>query len=72
MKTKNLGLHYGRFLAILEGYTDASLISSVEYHKSAFMWIFTLAEGTISWKSKKQIWITGLRLLLLLVKKSSG
>lgn len=53
MKTKNLDLHYGRFSVILEGYTDASWISSVEYHKSAFVWIFTLVGGTISWKSKK-------------------
>lgn len=58
MKTKNLGLHYGRFLDILEGYTDVSLISSVEYDNYAFMWIFTLAGGSISWKSKKQMWIT--------------
>lgn len=58
MKTKNLGLHHDIFPVILEGYTDTSLISSVDYHKSAFMWIFILAEGTISWKSKKQMRIT--------------
>lgn len=58
MKTKNLGLHYGRFPVILEGYTNASWISSVEYHKSTFKWIFTLVGSAISWKRKKQMWIT--------------
>ncbi|XP_050918785.1 secreted RxLR effector protein 161-like [Lathyrus oleraceus] len=58
LKTKNLGLHYGRFLAILEGYTDVSWISTVEDHKSTTGWIFTLAGGEISWKSKKQTHIT--------------
>ncbi|XP_050908848.1 secreted RxLR effector protein 161-like [Lathyrus oleraceus] len=54
----NCGLHYCRFPTILGGYTDASWTSSIEYHKSAFEWIFALVEDTISWKSKKQMWIT--------------
>jgi hypothetical protein len=58
LKTKNLGLHYGRFPAILEGYTDASWISNIGDHKSTTGWIFTLAGGAISWKSKKQTCIT--------------
>ncbi|MCH90673.1 hypothetical protein A2U01_0011595 [Trifolium medium] len=58
LKTKNLGLHYGRFPAILEGYTDASWISNVGDHKSTTGWVFTLTGGAISWKSKKQICIT--------------
>lgn len=57
-KTKDLGLHYDRFPAILEGYTDASWISSAGDHKSTTGWIFTLAGGAISWKSKKQTCIT--------------
>ena len=58
LKTKDLGLHYGRFPAILEGYTDASWISNIGDHKSTTGWIFTLAGGAISWKSKKQTCIT--------------
>lgn len=48
LKTKNLGLHYGRFRAILEGYADASWILSNEDHKSTTGWIFTLVRGEIS------------------------
>ncbi|XP_058742253.1 secreted RxLR effector protein 161-like [Vicia villosa] len=58
LKTKNLGFHYGKFPVILEGYTDASWISSVGDYKSTTGWIFTLAESTISWKRKKQTCIT--------------
>src|SRR4051812_7396172 len=45
LKTKNLGLHYGKFHAILEGYTDASWISSVGDYKSTTGWIFTFASA---------------------------
>ncbi|XP_050896116.1 secreted RxLR effector protein 161-like [Lathyrus oleraceus] len=58
LKTKNLGLHYGRFPGVLERYTDASWISNVGDHKSTTGWIFTLAGGAISWKSNKQTCIT--------------
>jgi hypothetical protein len=40
LKIKDLGLHYGRFPAILEGYTDANWISNVGDHKSTTGWIF--------------------------------
>lgn len=53
LRTKNLGLHYGRFPTILEGYTNASWIFTVGDHKSITGWIFTLGGGEISWKSKK-------------------
>ena len=33
-KTKNLGLYYSKFPAILEGYTNASWISSLGENKS--------------------------------------
>ncbi|XP_050897435.1 secreted RxLR effector protein 161-like [Lathyrus oleraceus] len=58
LKTKNLGLHYGRFHAILEGYIDVICISSVGDHKSTTWWIFKLAGGAITWKSKKQTCIS--------------
>lgn len=57
-KTKNIGLHYGRFSAILEGYIHASWISNIEDHKSTIGWIFILTGWAISWKSKKQTCIT--------------
>ena len=58
MKTKDLGLHYSIFLTILEEYIGASWISSVGDNKSTTGWVFTLAGGIISWKSKKQTCIT--------------
>ena len=58
MKTKRLGLQYSKFPAVLEGYTDASWISNVGDSKSTTGWVFTLAGGAISWKSKKQTCIT--------------
>ena len=58
LKTKELGLHYSSFPTILEGYIDASWISSVGDNKSTTGWVFTLVGGAISWKSKKQMCIT--------------
>ena len=57
-KTKNLGLYYSKFPVILEGYTDASWISSLGENKSTSGWVFTLGGGAISWRSKKQTCIT--------------
>ena len=57
-KTKNLGLFYTGFPSVLEGYTDASWITSTGDNKSTSGWIFTLGGGAISWASKKQTCIT--------------
>lgn len=57
-KIKNLGLQYTKFPAILEGFTDASWISSTDEIKSTSGWVFTLGGGAVSWKSKKQTCIT--------------
>jgi Fe2+ transport system protein FeoA len=57
-KTKNLGLQYTKFPAVLEGFTDASWISSTGESKSTSGWVFTLGGGAVSWKSKKQTCIT--------------
>ena len=57
-KTKELGLQYSNFPTILEGYIDASWISSIEENKSTTGWVFILGGGAISWKSKKQTLIT--------------
>ena len=52
-KTMNLGLLYNKFPAVLEGYTDASWITSIKDNKSTSGWVFTLAGGVVSWASKK-------------------
>lgn len=53
-RTINLGVSYSEFPAVLEGYSDASWITSVNDNKSTSGWIFTIAGGAISWASKKQ------------------
>ena len=57
-KTMNLGLLYNKFPVVLEGYTDASWITSIKDNKSTSGWVFTLAGGAVSWASKKQTCIT--------------
>ncbi|KAL0287616.1 UNVERIFIED_CONTAM: Retrovirus-related Pol polyprotein from transposon TNT 1-94 [Sesamum calycinum] len=56
--TANLGLFYNRFPAVLEGYSDASWITSIGNNKSTSGWIFTLAGGAVAWASKKQTCLT--------------
>ena len=43
---------------MLEGYTDASLITSTHDKMSTSGWIFILGGGAVSWASKKQTCIT--------------
>ena len=52
--TRDYGLHYARYLAILEGYCDANSISDAKNSKSTSGYAFTLAGAAISWKSSKQ------------------
>ena len=52
--TKNYGIHYTRYPAVLEGYSDANWISSTKDSKSTSGYIFTLGNGVVSWKSSKQ------------------
>ena len=47
-KTINLRLFYSKFPAVLEGYSDASWITSVSDNKFTSGWIFTLGGGAIS------------------------
>ncbi|RVW62247.1 Copia protein [Vitis vinifera] len=56
--TKELSLQYSKFPAILEGYSDASWISSVGDNLSTTGWVFTLGGGAVSWGSKKQTCIS--------------
>ena len=52
--TKNLGLFYSNYPVVLEGYTDASWITSVGDKHATSGWIYTLGGCAISWASKKQ------------------
>ena len=52
--TVNYGLHYTRYPAVLEGYSDANRISDIKDTKSTSGYVFTLGGVTVSWKSSKQ------------------
>ena len=52
--TKNYGLHYSKYPAVLEGYCDANWISDTKDSKSTSGYPFTLGGGAVSWKSSKQ------------------
>ena len=54
----DLGLFYSDFPAVMEGYNDASWITSSSDYKSTSGWIFSLEGGAISWTSKKQTCIS--------------
>ena len=52
--TQNYGLHYTRYPAVLEGYSDANWISDSNDTKSTSGYVFTLGGAAVSWKSSKQ------------------
>ncbi|RVW64853.1 Retrovirus-related Pol polyprotein from transposon TNT 1-94 [Vitis vinifera] len=52
--TRDYGLHYMRYPAVLEGYSDANWISNVKDSKSHSGYVFTLGGAAVSWKSSKQ------------------
>ena len=52
--TLNDGLHYLRYPAVLEGYSDTNWISNTKDSKSTSGYVFTIGGATISWKSSKQ------------------
>ncbi|GAU50608.1 hypothetical protein TSUD_410180 [Trifolium subterraneum] len=53
-RTMNLGLHYQRFPTVLEGYIDADWNTLLDDSKATSGFIFSIAGGAVSWKSKKQ------------------
>lgn len=57
-RTIHFGLFYNNFSAVLEGYTDASWITSANDNMLTSGWIFILGGGAVSWASKKQTCIT--------------
>ncbi|KAK4400046.1 Retrovirus-related Pol polyprotein from transposon TNT 1-94 [Sesamum angolense] len=56
--TVSLAIHYGRFPAVLEGYSDASWIAKNSGSNGCSGYVFTLGGGAVSWKSAKQTLIT--------------
>ncbi|KAL0541837.1 hypothetical protein IC582_021901 [Cucumis melo] len=53
-KIQNLGLHYNKFSAVIEGYNDADWNSFSDDSKATGGYIFNIAGGAVAWKSKKQ------------------
>ena len=52
--TQNYGLHYSKYLAVLEGYYYANWISDTKDSKSTSGYLFTFGGGAVSWKSSKK------------------
>ncbi|KAL0551643.1 hypothetical protein IC582_010732 [Cucumis melo] len=52
-KTQNIGLHYNKFPAVLEGYSDAHWNSLSDDSKATSGYIFNIVERVVAWKSKK-------------------
>ncbi|XP_073057052.1 secreted RxLR effector protein 161-like [Primulina eburnea] len=52
--TRDHGLHYTRYPAVIEGYSDANWISDMKDSKSTSGFVFTLGGAAIAWKSSKQ------------------
>nr|GEU60637.1 hypothetical protein [Tanacetum cinerariifolium] len=52
--SRNYRLHYDRYLAVIEGYSDANWISYINDSRSTSENMFTLGGSGISWKSLKQ------------------
>ncbi|CAL1387962.1 unnamed protein product [Linum trigynum] len=53
-RTANLGIHYQRFTAVLEGYSDVDWNTLSDDSKTTSGYIFNIVRGAVSWKSKKQ------------------
>ena len=52
--TMTLGLHYQKYPAVLEGYSDADWNTLSDDSKATSGYIFSIVGGAVSWKSKKQ------------------
>ena len=47
-------MHYNKYPAVLEGYSDANWITGSKQVKSTSGYVFTISGGAVSWKSSKQ------------------
>ena len=52
--TRDWGLHYTTYPAVLEGYADANWISDTKDSKSTSGYVIILGGAAVSWKSAKQ------------------
>jgi hypothetical protein len=50
VRTMDYGIHYSRYHAVLEGYSDANLISDVDELYATSGYVFTLGGATVSWR----------------------
>ncbi|XP_077222219.1 uncharacterized protein LOC143856067 [Tasmannia lanceolata] len=53
-RTINNGIHYQRFPAVLEGFSDADWNTLSEDSKATTGYVFTIGSGAVFWRSKKQ------------------
>jgi hypothetical protein len=51
-------IHYSRYPAVLEGYSDANWISNMDEMYATSGYVFTLGGATVSWRSCKQTILT--------------
>ena len=51
--TQHYALHYNKYPAVIEGYSDANWITGSNDVKSTSGYVFILGVGAISWKSSK-------------------
>ncbi|XP_070020344.1 secreted RxLR effector protein 161-like [Nicotiana sylvestris] len=56
--TQDYALHYNKYPAVIEGYSDANWITGSTETKSTSGYVFTVGGGAVSWKSSKQTCIT--------------
>ncbi|KAI3755705.1 hypothetical protein L1987_55511 [Smallanthus sonchifolius] len=52
--TREYGLHYNRYPAVIEGHCDANWISDTNDSRATSGYVFTLGGAAILWKSSKQ------------------
>ena len=52
--TQHYALHYNKYLAVIEGYSDTNWITGSNDVKSTSGYVFILGGGAVSWKSSKQ------------------
>ncbi|PHU09682.1 hypothetical protein BC332_21542 [Capsicum chinense] len=55
--TQDYALHYNKYPAVLEGYSDENSITRSNEVKSTSGYVFTIGRGAVSWKSSKQTYI---------------
>ncbi|XP_076959153.1 secreted RxLR effector protein 161-like [Bidens hawaiensis] len=52
--TREHGLHYNRYLAVVEGHCDTNWISDTNDYRATSGYVFTLGGAAISWKSSNK------------------